>query len=84
MRGSAGQSRPVRERVAYLPVMDDSHATVPVFLTAREVADLLRLPLRTVEDWRLTHSGPPYVKVGRHIRYDRDELLAWIRERRHG
>lgn len=74
----------MRERVAYLPVMDDSQPPAPVFLTAHEVADMLRLLLRTVEDWRLTRSGPPYVKLGRHIRYDRDELLAWIRERRHG
>jgi excisionase family DNA binding protein len=64
--------------------MDDLSGQAPVFLTAREVAELLRLPLRTVEDWRLTHSGPPYVKLGRHIRYERDELHAWIRRCRHG
>ncbi|MDM4762163.1 helix-turn-helix domain-containing protein [Galbitalea sp. SE-J8] len=58
--------------------------TTPVLFTSREVADLLRVPLRTVEDWRVTRSGPPWLKLGRHVRYDRDELLAWVKERRHG
>ncbi|GAA2012820.1 hypothetical protein GCM10009739_26690 [Microbacterium ulmi] len=66
---------------SYLTVMDQ---TTPVLLTSREVADLLRVPLRTVEDWRVTRSGPPWLKLGRHVRYDRDELLAWVKERRHG
>jgi excisionase family DNA binding protein len=64
--------------------MDSTPGLSPVFLTQREVAEQLRLPVRTVEDWRLTRSGPPYLKLGRHVRYDRDELLAWIGERRHG
>jgi len=61
----------------------DSSVT-PIFLTQRDVAELLRLPPRTLEDWRQTGSGPPFVKLGRHVRYDRDELLAWVRERRRG
>lgn len=26
----------------------------------------------------------PWLELGRHVRYDRDELLAWVREDRHG
>ncbi len=55
-----------------------------MFLTQREVADLFRVPVRTVEDWRLTRSGPPWVKLGRHVRYEQTELLAWVKERRRG
>lgn len=58
--------------------------SMPVFLTQREVAELLRVPVRTVEDWRLTRSGPPWVKLGRHVRYEQDELLAWVQGKRHG
>lgn len=61
--------------------MDAPVSPLPVFLTQREVADLLRLPARTLEDWQQIRTGPPYVKLGRH---DRDDLLAWVRERRHG
>ncbi len=61
--------------------MDLLPPLAPVFLTQREVADLLRVPVRTVEDWRLTRSGPPWVKPGRHVRYEQAELLAWVKER---
>jgi hypothetical protein len=57
---------------------------LPVFLTQREVAEALRLPERTLEDWRQTRQGPPYVKLGHRVRYEQTELLAWVRERRHG
>jgi excisionase family DNA binding protein len=64
--------------------MDEPRAAEPVFLTSRQVADLLRVPLRTVEDWRLTRKGPPWLKLGRHVRYEQAELLAWVREHQHG
>ncbi|WP_411720813.1 helix-turn-helix transcriptional regulator, partial [Mycetocola sp.] len=50
----------------------------------QEVAELLRLPERTLEDWRLTHAGPPYLKLGRHVRYDVQDVLTWVQEIRHG
>lgn len=50
----------------------------------RKAADLLRVPVGTVEDWRLTRSGPPWVKLGRYVRYEQGELLAWVQEKRHG
>lgn len=78
--GVTGRSR----WATYLPVMDLLPPLAPVFLTQREVADLLRVPVRTVEDWRLTRSGPPWVKLGRHVRYEQAELLAWVEERRRG
>lgn len=83
-RGSTGSFDPVRACRTHRYGMDVPVSPPPVFLTQREVADLLRLPARTLEDWRQTRSGPPYVKLGRHVRYDRDDLLAWVRERRHG
>ncbi|TQM65344.1 helix-turn-helix domain-containing protein [Klugiella xanthotipulae] len=64
--------------------MDSVHGSSPTFFTQAEVAELLRVPVRTVEDWRQTRVGPPYVKLGRHVRYDRDELFTWIKGRRHG
>ncbi|QAY74966.1 DNA-binding protein [Agromyces protaetiae] len=64
---------------------DIAHSiTAPTFLTQGELAELLQLPARTLEDWRLSPGGPPFVKLGRHVRYDLDEVLAWVREHRHG
>jgi hypothetical protein len=49
----------------------EAHARIevePAFLTQAEVAVLLGVPERTLEGWRLTRSGPPWLKLGRHVR----------------
>lgn len=55
----------------------------PDFTTQAEIADIIKVPERTLEDWRLNHVGPPYMKLGRHVRYDLSEVFAWAREQRH-
>ncbi|MGJ0203037.1 helix-turn-helix domain-containing protein [Leucobacter sp. gxy201] len=80
---SAAGSYRTRAQVVHLPGMEqhtnsEPQSVSPVFLTSREVADMLRIPVRTVEDWRLTRSGPPWVKFGRHVRYNQAELLDWV------
>jgi predicted DNA-binding transcriptional regulator AlpA len=44
-------------------------------------ARLLALSSRTLQAWRTKRTGPPFVRVGRAIRYRRGDLLAWIRRR---
>jgi excisionase family DNA binding protein len=47
------------------------------FLTVGEVADLLSISRSTV--YRLTDSNSiPFVKIGSSIRFDPDELKAWL------
>ncbi|GAB3120911.1 helix-turn-helix transcriptional regulator [Glaciibacter psychrotolerans] len=70
--------------VVHLVGMDPTTQIAPTFLTQRELAELLQLPERTLEDWRLAHTGPPYLKLGRHVRYDLHDVLAWVQEQRHG
>ena len=48
--------------------------------TSREVAALLCVSLRTLEDWRYEGKGPPYVKYPRGVRYSRAALDEWIKE----
>lgn len=55
----------------------------PDFKTQAEIAEIVKVPERTLEDWRLNHLGPPYMKLGRHVRYDLLEVVAWAREQRH-
>jgi excisionase family DNA binding protein len=46
-------------------------------LTADEVADLLGVPTRWVREH--TRSGAiPHVQLGRYVRYDYDDVLAWV------
>jgi excisionase family DNA binding protein len=49
----------------------------PILLTSRQAAKLLSIGERTL--WRLSHDGPiPLIKIGKSVRYDRRDLLAWI------
>ena len=52
----------------------------PQFLTAREVARLLRTDERMVRDW--CRAGEfPAAKLGKKWLITRDELVEWIKER---
>jgi excisionase family DNA binding protein len=53
-----------------------------VLLTPREVAEALRLSVRTVERLRATGEGPEYIRFGSSVRYDRDALARWLAERK--
>lgn len=46
--------------------------------TPDEVAGFLRLPPRTLETWALNKTGPRWMKVGRHRRYDWADVEKWL------
>ncbi|MEU6318227.1 helix-turn-helix domain-containing protein [Streptomyces sp. NPDC047009] len=48
------------------------------FLTPVDVADLLGVPLETVYQWRRKRIGPHGFRVGRHLRYDPEDVRAWV------
>jgi hypothetical protein len=64
--------------------MNEMTQIAPTYLTQPELAEFLRVSERTLEDWRVTHSGPPYSKLGRHVRYNIDDVVVWVREQRRG
>lgn len=45
----------------------------------QDVADFLGLPVETLYRWRKVGYGPPAARVGRHLRYDPDDVRAWFR-----
>ncbi len=53
-------------------------------LTLHEVAELLRVPEATLRYWRHCNTGPAALKIGRHVRYERDQVQAWLRSQRSG
>lgn len=59
----------------------DQHTVPTRWMTAAEAADYLRLSPKTLEKKRATGEGPPWHRSadGRTIRYDRDELDAFLR-----
>jgi excisionase family DNA binding protein len=50
-------------------------------LTTEEVASLLQIPVATVKAWRAHGKGPRGHRVGRHIRYFRADVDAWLEQR---
>ncbi|WP_405832428.1 helix-turn-helix transcriptional regulator [Streptomyces sp. NBC_00105] len=45
--------------------------------TADEVSAFLQIPVATLYQWRHARTGPPAVKIGRHLRFDWDDVEAW-------
>ncbi|MGI8707255.1 MAG: helix-turn-helix domain-containing protein [Actinomycetota bacterium] len=42
------------------------------------LADYLGIPLRTVYAWRYRGEGPASYRIGRHVRYRREDVEAWL------
>jgi len=52
------------------------------FLSTPELAELLGVSTRTLEDYRLRGCGPPFVRLsGRAVRYRPRAVARWVRER---
>lgn len=52
------------------------------YLTPREVAEMLRVSVKTIAFWRQNGGGPPYVELSRkHVRYEETAVVSWARER---
>jgi excisionase family DNA binding protein len=48
--------------------------------TAEEAAQYLQIPKATLYQWRYLRTGPKAGRVGRHLRYDPDDVRAWFRQ----
>ncbi len=52
--------------------------------TLVEVAQLLRIPSATLRYWRHLGTGPRSFRIGRHVRYYRADIDAWLHSQRDG
>ncbi|WP_024707818.1 MULTISPECIES: helix-turn-helix transcriptional regulator [Martelella] len=51
----------------------------PDFLmTETLTCELLSVSARTLQAWRLRGGGPPFVKIGKSVRYKRRDITAWL------
>jgi excisionase family DNA binding protein len=53
-------------------------APAPIYLTARQVADLVRVAEKTVLRWSLQDPSMPVLRRGRVVRFPRERLLVWL------
>lgn len=51
-------------------------------MTRVEVAEYLGVPERSVRAWTEKGTGPARIKFGRHVRYDRVDVLAWVESKK--
>jgi predicted DNA-binding transcriptional regulator AlpA len=49
-------------------------------LSPVRVSELLDVPVATLYRWSYLGTGPPTLKVGKHLRYVPSELQAWLDE----
>ncbi len=45
-----------------------------------QVAEYLGVPVQTLYDWRMRKRGPKAIKIGRHLRYRREDVERWLDE----
>jgi excisionase family DNA binding protein len=47
--------------------------------TVQELAQFLQNPRHTLYKWRQQESGPPGVRLGKHLRYRPEAVREWLR-----
>lgn len=53
------------------------------FLTVPQAAAFLKVVSKsTLDHLRLTGGGPPFLKLGRNVVYDKDDLINWAHQQR--
>jgi predicted DNA-binding transcriptional regulator AlpA len=51
-------------------------------LTTSETADRLGIRSELLAQWRYQRTGPPFHRLGRLVRYDLNEIDAWLEDQR--
>jgi excisionase family DNA binding protein len=61
--------------------VQESRAVIRLLKT-KDAAEYLGLSVRTLENWRYQGRGPKCVLMGRTVRYDLQDLDAWVSSHR--
>ncbi len=48
-------------------------------LTPAELADMLGNTVKTLAKWRWKRTGPPFVKAGKAVMYDKAAVQEWLK-----
>lgn len=54
------------------------------YLKPEELADGLKVSVRTVYEWNAAGTGPRFTRVGKHVRYARCDVQDWLSARSEG
>ncbi|MDP9459334.1 MAG: helix-turn-helix domain-containing protein [Actinomycetota bacterium] len=47
-------------------------------MTTEDLADYVKVPVATVYQWNYRKTGPTAIRVGRHLRYRKSAVDAWL------
>lgn len=50
------------------------------FLTVEDVAEMLQVTRTTI--YNLKKQGLPFIKLGKNIRFDQEDVVDWVRSNR--
>ena len=50
-------------------------------LSTEDVARILVIPVATLYCWRYKGTGPKAYRVGKHLRYRLEEVIAWLEDK---
>ena len=51
------------------------------YLSPEDLSAMFRIPKSSVYAWRHKGTGPRGIRVGKHLRYRREDVEAWLEER---
>ena len=63
---------------ALLSIVRKAKALVVPLWTTEDVAEKLGVSTDTLERWRRAGDGPKFIKFGRNVRYDPEDVQAFI------
>ncbi len=58
--------------------MNDATHWTAQLLDEKDVAEVFRISRQTLRVWRMNGRGPIFIRVGRCIRYRREDLDVWL------
>jgi predicted DNA-binding transcriptional regulator AlpA len=61
--------------------MNKQQSEFSALLTAKEAGTRFRVSLSWLAKARMRGDGPPYIKIGRSIRYAEAALIQWMKSR---
>lgn len=72
-------------RLALADVANEPRALPARYLTPEDLVEMFELPsVETVYQWRRKRTGPRGFRVGRHLRFDPEDVRAWVEAQRKG
>jgi hypothetical protein len=46
-------------------------------------SDYIQIPEKTLAQWRYLNKGPKWIRAGKHVRYRKTDVDAWLEQQAH-